>query len=135
MTSKIERKTQAKKVKDDWFESENADGATVAKVLVVDDSATIREMLKEMLISMGHKAILAVDGVEAMSAVKKQPIDAVITDINMPNMDGIELIRKLRKLARVNDPNAQCPDSVVETVSFGVSQIVFGTRGPQVSRS
>ena len=72
----------------------------MANVLVVDDSPSIREMLSELLKAMGHKAITANDGVDALVQVEKQVIDAVITDYHMPNMDGIELIRQLRLLGR-----------------------------------
>lgn len=72
----------------------------MSRVLVVDDSGSIRKMLAKMLAEMGHEAFEAADGVDALVEVEKRVFDAVITDIHMPVMDGIELIRKLRALAR-----------------------------------
>lgn len=72
----------------------------MARVLVVDDSPSVREMVSALLVSLGHQTHHASDGVEALEEVEKRVFDAVITDYHMPNMDGIELIRELRKLAR-----------------------------------
>ena len=70
----------------------------MAKVLVVDDSRTIREMVNAILVEMGHEVLLASDGTEAMDIARDTPVDLVLTDINMPNMSGISLVYKLRRL-------------------------------------
>lgn len=67
------------------------------KILYVDDSSTIREMVESSLIEIGYMNIQsAEDGVEALALSTEEDYDFIITDINMPNMDGIELIHKLR---------------------------------------
>ena len=66
-------------------------------IMTVDDSATIRQMLNFTLSDAGFDVIEAVDGVDACTKLKDNPVNMVITDLNMPQMDGIELIREVRK--------------------------------------
>jgi two-component system chemotaxis response regulator CheY len=69
------------------------------KILAVDDSDTMREMVKETLELGGYDVILAVDGIDGLKKFYEFPdIALVIADINMPNMNGIEMIREMRKL-------------------------------------
>lgn len=70
----------------------------MAKILAVDDSRTIREMVNTILTGMGHEVLLACDGAEALDIARDTPVDLVLTDINMPNMNGISLVSKLRRL-------------------------------------
>ena len=70
----------------------------MAKILAVDDSASMRQMVSFTLKGAGHEVLEATDGVEALGLAKKGPVDLVISDVNMPNMDGISLIGELRKL-------------------------------------
>ena len=67
------------------------------KILVVEDDAVIRRMLSGILVKMGHEVAAAGDGVEALRLLGTAPFDVVITDLIMPEMDGLELIRELRK--------------------------------------
>jgi two-component system chemotaxis response regulator CheY len=67
------------------------------RIMTVDDSATIRQMLKFTLSDAGFEVIEAIDGVDACAKLKDSPVNMVITDLNMPKMDGIELIREVRK--------------------------------------
>jgi two-component system chemotaxis response regulator CheY len=68
-----------------------------ARILVVDDSASMRQMVSFALTSAGFAVEEAEDGAVAPRA-KGQRFNAVVTDVNMPNMDGIALIRELRQL-------------------------------------
>ena len=68
------------------------------KIMTADDSPSMRQMVSFTLKEGGYEVVEACDGREALTKVKAAPIDMLITDLNMPNMDGIELIRELRKL-------------------------------------
>jgi two-component system chemotaxis response regulator CheY len=70
----------------------------MAKILAVDDSASMRQMVSFTLKGAGHDVVEASDGVEALGIAQKGAVDLVISDVNMPNMDGISLITELRKL-------------------------------------
>ena len=65
-------------------------------VLVVDDSAVIREVVSFTLSQAGFLPVEATDGKDALERAEKQRFDLVITDLNMPNLNGIQLIRALR---------------------------------------
>ncbi len=67
------------------------------KILAVDDSKTMRDMVSFTLKGAGYDVLLADDGVNALTELNGQSVDLVITDINMPNMNGIELVTKLRE--------------------------------------
>ncbi|MDX8389272.1 MAG: response regulator [Mariprofundaceae bacterium] len=70
----------------------------MAKILMVDDMASMRKMVSFTLESAGHEAIQAEDGDVALEIAKETTFDLVITDVNMPNMDGITLTKELRAL-------------------------------------
>jgi two-component system chemotaxis response regulator CheY len=70
----------------------------MAHILAVDDAKVIRMMVKSVLESQGHQVTLAEDGVEAMAFARQNTVDLVITDLNMPNMSGMNLTASLRKL-------------------------------------
>jgi two-component system chemotaxis response regulator CheY len=68
------------------------------RILSVDDSASIRQMVAFTLRGAGYDVVVAVDGVDGLSKASGAKFDMVITDLNMPNMDGIQLIAAVRKL-------------------------------------
>ena len=70
----------------------------MASILAVDDSSSMRQMVSFTLKSDGHDVTEAEDGVAALNLAKGKTFDLVLTDVNMPNMDGITLISELRKL-------------------------------------
>jgi two-component system sensor histidine kinase and response regulator WspE len=75
-------------------------GATVKKtkrILVVDDSLTVRELEKKLLQTRGYEVEIAVDGMDAWNAVRTGYFDLVITDVDMPRMDGIEFVTLIKK--------------------------------------
>ena len=67
-------------------------------ILAVDDSASMRQMVRFTLESAGYRVVQAVDGIEALDYAKNSAVDLVLTDVNMPRMDGISLVRELRSL-------------------------------------
>ncbi|MGY0632974.1 response regulator [Luteimonas sp. A478] len=69
-----------------------------ARILVVDDSTSMRQMVSFALTSAGFDVEEAEDGDVALACARNSKFNAVITDVNMPNMDGITLIRELRQL-------------------------------------
>jgi two-component system chemotaxis response regulator CheY len=70
----------------------------MASILAVDDSPSMRQMVAFTLKGTGYQVIEAVDGEEALNYAKSRNVNLVITDVNMPNMDGISLIKALRSL-------------------------------------
>ena len=68
------------------------------KIITVDDAATMRKMVSFTLKGAGHEVWEAGDGREALNLLKQSAVDLVITDVNMPVMDGLELTRQLRAL-------------------------------------
>ena len=70
----------------------------MTKILAVDDSASMRQMVVFTLESAGYDVVEAVDGQQALDIVKNESFDLVLSDINMPVMNGIELVKQLRQL-------------------------------------
>jgi len=69
----------------------------MAKILLVDDDPDIRSLLKIMLTGEGHDVVEAADGTQALQVAQSQPFDLVLTDLIMPDKEGIETIMELRK--------------------------------------
>lgn len=65
-------------------------------ILAVDDSPSMRDMVRIALTTAGFEVTQAADGAEALDAARKNSFDLVLSDVNMPHMDGISLIRALR---------------------------------------
>jgi two-component system chemotaxis response regulator CheY len=68
-------------------------------ILAVDDSGSLRQMVAFSLTAAGYKVVQAVDGVEGLNKAKDTMVDLVLTDQNMPNMDGLTFIQNLRGLS------------------------------------
>ena len=71
----------------------------MATILTVDDTASMRQMISFTLNSVGHEVLQASDGSEALKILQGKKVDLVIADVNMPNMDGISLVKSLRAIA------------------------------------
>lgn len=71
------------------------------RVLVVDDSLTVRELERKLLSNRGYEVESAVDGMDGWHAVRTSPFDLVVTDVDMPRMDGIELVTLIKQHARL----------------------------------
>jgi len=83
------------------------------KIMAVDDSPSIRQMLSFTLKQAGYEVVEAVDGKDALVKFAAENIQMLITDLNMPNMDGITLIREIRK----NSANRFMPIIMLTTES------------------
>lgn len=101
------------------------------KVLLVDDIKSMRTLIKGILFKLGlQKVVDAGDGSEALSVLKTERIDFIISDWNMPKMDGLELLQKVRE----NDDYKNTPflmitaenskDRVVEAIQAGCSDFI-----------
>ena len=92
------------------------------RIGIVNDMALAREALKRVVLAIpGHEvAWMAGDGVEALERLASRAFDVVVTDLEMPRLDGLSLIQRLRADAR----HADCPIVVVSTRSAGAEQEV-----------
>ncbi|MGE0747268.1 MAG: response regulator [Rhodospirillales bacterium] len=68
----------------------------MATILVADDDEAIRSLLREILESEKHVSLTASDGAKALAILKEKPVDLLMTDVFMPGMDGLELIKAVR---------------------------------------
>jgi len=72
-------------------------------IMIVDDSATVRKFVAASLTMQGFTVVAACDGMDALEKLPSGTFDLVITDLNMPNMDGFEFIRSLRENPQYRD--------------------------------
>jgi len=72
------------------------------RILVVDDEVAITDLLEVLLADIGYEVVIANDGRQALALAREQPPDIVLTDVMMPFMDGLELLRHLRKDSRTS---------------------------------
>ncbi len=89
----------------------------MAKILAVDDSASMRQMVAFTLKGAGHTVTDAADGQQALNIAKTDRFDLVLTDVNMPIMDGITLTKQLRAL-----PNYRFTPILVLTTEAGTDK-------------
>ena len=71
----------------------------MATIMAVDDAYSMRGLVQGILEGEGYDVVTAEDGVEALKLARKQHIDMAVVDVHMPNMNGISLVSKLRRLA------------------------------------
>ncbi|MYM36905.1 response regulator [Duganella sp. FT94W] len=77
--------------------SDTAERRKTKRILVVDDSLTVREMERKLLLARGFLVDIAIDGIDGWNVVRSGDYDLVITDVDMPRMDGIELVTLIKK--------------------------------------
>jgi CheY-like chemotaxis protein len=87
-------------------------------ILVVDDSSTVRKFVAVSLSMQGFDVVQACDGMDALERLPQQQVDLLITDLNMPNMDGFELIKALRD----NPEYKELPVIILTSLSDQVSR-------------
>ena len=83
----------------------------MAHILIVDDDTLVRQLLHMVLGQLGHDVIEAKSGREGLQLYRARPIDMVITDIQMPEMDGLEMIQEIR---------AGAPEAIILAMSGGL---------------
>jgi two-component system chemotaxis response regulator CheY len=92
-------------------------------ILTVDDSASMREMVRATLTAAGYEVVEAVDGQEALDYARENSCDLVISDVNMPRMDGITLVHELRNL-----PNYRLTPLLLLTTESSAEKKLEGKR-------
>ena len=70
-------------------------------IVTIDDSRTMRDMLKLVLTDAGHRVAQAIDGIDGLELLEHEMTDVIITDINMPRLDGFGFIEAARKIDRI----------------------------------
>lgn len=88
---------------------EQAERAARKRVLVVDDSLTVREVERRLLENCGYEVVVAVDGMDGWNALQSSRFDLVVTDVDMPRLDGIELVKRIKGTA----PTTSIPVMIV----------------------
>ena len=74
---------------------------TAKRILIVDDSITVRELERQLLVNRGYTVDVAVDGIDGWNAVRSSQYDLVVSDVDMPRMDGIQLVRQIKEDERL----------------------------------
>ena len=82
-------------------------------ILIADDSSTVRKFVSFSLASKGFKVLTASDGMEAIEMMPSNKVDLIITDLNMPNLDGFKFIQSIRG----NDEYSQIPIIILSSLS------------------
>jgi two-component system response regulator PilR (NtrC family) len=113
---------------------ESAAAATPGRVLVVDDERSVRELLSIVLKRDGHEVLVAEDGAAAVEVLKREHVDILITDIRMPLMNGVDLLRAAKgiapELATIVMTAFASTETAVEALRLGASDYVH--KGPQL---
>lgn len=106
----------------------NLEKQTRQSVLSVDDDRDLRELLHELISQMGHISVTAVDGVDALEKMVEKQFDIVITDINMPRMNGVGLIKRIASDYRDTDVIAitgyQTEYNYTDIIALGASDFI-----------
>lgn len=109
----------------------------VPRVLVVDDSITTRTLEKSILEAEGFRVLLAVDGVDALDLLRREPVNLVISDVQMPRLDGFGLLRAVRadpalaKLPLILVTSVDHPDDVRRGLDLGADAYIIKQRFDQ----
>jgi two-component system sensor histidine kinase and response regulator WspE len=93
----IEKLTSLGRLRHLRHDAREVAGPRRKRVLVVDDSLTVREVERKLLVQHGYEVEISVDGMDGWNAVRGGQFDLVVTDVDMPRMDGIELVTLIRQ--------------------------------------
>ena len=110
----------------------------MSTILIVDDCTSTRKIVSATLRGIGFEVVEALDGAEALDFANKGDCDLVLSDLNMPNMNGIELTRALRKLAQYEKTpvllltTEDCKDKVEEAKQAGATGWLIKPFAPRV---
>jgi two-component system chemotaxis response regulator CheY len=108
------------------------------KILIVDDFSTMRKIIRNILTQLGFKNILeADDGTTALEILKKEKVDLIISDWNMPKMNGLELLKAVRSDETIKDipfvmvtAEAQ-KENILEAIKYKVNQYIVKPFTPE----
>ena len=103
----------------------------MAAILIVDDDPTVRMVAAEMLRGSGYAILEAQDGVEALQILRHVPVDLIVLDMLMPNMDGVETIRAVRvaypdaRILAISSGGRSDPRAYLEmAMAFGADEVM-----------
>jgi len=104
----------------------------MARILIVDDDSSIRRLIESILLLEKHEVVSACDGNEALQLVEGSPFDLIITDLIMPEKEGLEVIRDIRKnhpeikiIAMTGGGYGSAADYLSWAKAFGVHQTLM----------
>jgi two-component system sensor histidine kinase and response regulator WspE len=101
LCSSIEKLLQGSRLQRAGAQAAQPDDRRRKSILVVDDSITVREVERQLLANQGYLVEVAVDGMEGWNLVREGRFDLVISDIDMPRLNGLDLVRKIKEDARL----------------------------------
>lgn len=106
------------------------------KILVVDDSTTMVRIIKNSIERLGHSVVTAGDGAEALVEFNKQKFDIIVTDWNMPTMNGLELVQRIRSVDKdipiIMITTEGGKASVITALRAGVNNYIVKPFTPQI---
>ena len=109
-----------------------------ASILIVDDNAVTRDILAIQLEAQGHFVSTAVDGHDAISCLNQSPVDLILLDIIMPEMDGFELLSHLKENPRLQHlpviilSSVEDLESMVRGIELGAEDFILKTGNPKL---
>jgi two-component system sensor histidine kinase and response regulator WspE len=93
----IEKLAQTGRIDKLTARADGKQGAARKRVLVVDDSITVREVERQLLVNRGYEVDVAVDGIDGLNSARSQRYDLIVSDIDMPRLNGLELVRAIKQ--------------------------------------
>ncbi len=110
------------------------------KIITIDDSSTMRRIIKNTLqrIGYGSDVLEAEDGKQALDVLSRNKVDLIITDWNMPNMDGLTFVKKIRSMSEWNDvpiimvTTEAAKEDILEALKSGVNNYIVKPFTPEI---